>query len=191
MCGCVAVAPRERREPFAFGEGICNVGGEPLQYTEVVAEPAREPCEILTHVGPFLQGPLRVDDLTQVGQHVVLSAHRHAREHAARERRFTDDVGRHGHHAVNAPLVASIMIRRESAELLLHTDSIPLRWSPRAKDGADLPLALRGEQPAQLTRLAVGETYDFTWRPTHAQRAVLEVRVLDAKAPFRIVVDVR
>jgi len=78
-----------------------------------------------------------------------------------------------------------------SAEVLLHTDSIPLRWVPRAKDGADLPPALRSERPARLSRIGVGETYDFTWRPTRAQHVVLEIRALDADAPFRVPFDVR
>jgi FtsP/CotA-like multicopper oxidase with cupredoxin domain len=78
-----------------------------------------------------------------------------------------------------------------SAEVLLHTDSVPLRWVPKAKDGADLPPALRSERPAQLSRIGVGETYDFTWRPTRAQRVVLEIRALDADAPFRVPFDVR
>jgi len=77
------------------------------------------------------------------------------------------------------------------ADALLHTDSVPLRWTPVAKDGADLPTLLRVERPAHLTRIGVGETYDFTWRPVRSQRAVLEIRTLDADTPFRIPINVR
>ncbi len=77
------------------------------------------------------------------------------------------------------------------AEAVLHADSIPLRWTPLAKDGADLPLALRNAQPARLMRIGVGETYDFLWRPTRAQRVVLEIKVLETDQPFRIPIDVR
>ena len=37
-------------------------------------------------------------------------------------------------------------------------------WRPVAKDGADLPAALRAARPARV-RIAVGETYDFEWTP--------------------------
>jgi FtsP/CotA-like multicopper oxidase with cupredoxin domain len=56
-------------------------------------------------------------------------------------------------------------------------DSTPLRWRPRAKDGADLPAAARGERPARLTRFGVGETYDFEWTPARAMDAVLTVQL--------------
>ncbi|HSJ13956.1 MAG TPA: multicopper oxidase domain-containing protein [Longimicrobiales bacterium] len=42
----------------------------------------------------------------------------------------------------------------------LRQDTTLLIWRPRAKDGADLPIAARFEQPASV-RAAVGETYDF------------------------------
>ncbi len=77
-----------------------------------------------------------------------------------------------------------------SGEALLHTDSVPLRWRPRAKDGADLPSARRGEQPSVLRRIGVGETYDFTWTPTRPMRAMLDVTVFDVKSPFRVPIDV-
>ena len=77
-----------------------------------------------------------------------------------------------------------------SGEALLHTDSVPLRWRPRAKDGADLPLSRRREQPSTLRRIGVGETYDFTWTPTRPMRATLDVTVFDVKAPFRVPIEV-
>lgn len=76
------------------------------------------------------------------------------------------------------------------AEATLHVDSVPLRWTPRAKDGADLPASQTNEQPARLRRIAVGETYDFIWKPTRAMRATLEITVLEVAA-FRIPIEVR
>jgi hypothetical protein len=56
-------------------------------------------------------------------------------------------------------------------------DSVPLRWRPRAKDGADLPARDRVEQPSRLGRFGVGETYDFEFTPAAAMDAVLSVTV--------------
>jgi hypothetical protein len=58
----------------------------------------------------------------------------------------------------------------------LVADSADLRWRPVAKDGADLPPALRAEVPASV-RLGVGEAYDFEWTPTAPVDAVLEVHL--------------
>jgi FtsP/CotA-like multicopper oxidase with cupredoxin domain len=58
----------------------------------------------------------------------------------------------------------------------LVADSADLRWKPVAKDGADLPPALRAEVPARV-RLGVGEAYDFEWTPTAPVDAVLEVHL--------------
>ena len=81
--------------------------------------------------------------------------------------------------------------RASGATVLLHTDSVPLRWTPQAKDGASLAQSYRREQPSRLDRLAVGETYDFVWRPTTASRAELIVRVVDSTEPFRVPIAVR
>lgn len=76
-------------------------------------------------------------------------------------------------------------------EILLHRDSVPLRWSPLAKDGADIPVARRTEQPSRLARIGVGETYDFIWRPSAVGSAVLEVKAVDADSAFRVPIIVR
>jgi FtsP/CotA-like multicopper oxidase with cupredoxin domain len=47
----------------------------------------------------------------------------------------------------------------------LRRDSLPVTWRPRAKDGADLPEAMRAAGPA-LRSLALGETFDAEWTPT-------------------------
>ncbi len=78
------------------------------------------------------------------------------------------------------------------ASVVLRTDSVPLRWIPRAKDGAVLSAAQAVEQSAQLQRIAVGETYDFTWTPARATRATLDITIVASPAPrFRIPIDVR
>ena len=51
-----------------------------------------------------------------------------------------------------------------SVTFALRKDSLPVRWRPRAKDGADLLPALRVERPA-VTRIATGETFDAEWTP--------------------------
>lgn len=72
------------------------------------------------------------------------------------------------------------------ATVLIHQDSVPLRWTPLAKDGAALASEYRREQPARLNRWAVGETYDFIWRPAAPLRAELTVHAIDSKEPFRV-----
>lgn len=76
-------------------------------------------------------------------------------------------------------------------EVLLHRDSVPLQWQPLAKDGADIPVARRTPQPSRLARIGVGETYDFTWRPTTKGPAILEVKALDTDSAFRVPFVVR
>jgi FtsP/CotA-like multicopper oxidase with cupredoxin domain len=48
------------------------------------------------------------------------------------------------------------------------------RWTPLARDGADLPAALRAAKPAVL-RMGPGETADFTYVPTQPGHMMLEV----------------
>jgi FtsP/CotA-like multicopper oxidase with cupredoxin domain len=48
------------------------------------------------------------------------------------------------------------------------------RWTPLARDGADLPTALRTPGPA-VTRMGPGETADFTYVPKEPGRMVMEV----------------
>lgn len=52
----------------------------------------------------------------------------------------------------------------ESKVVRLLRDGAPVRWTPIAKDGADLTAAQRVEDAAEV-RLEVGETQDFEWRP--------------------------
>ena len=54
------------------------------------------------------------------------------------------------------------------------TDTSATRWTPLARDGADLPVALRTPAPA-LTSMGPGETADFTYVPTQPGEMSLEV----------------
>jgi len=54
------------------------------------------------------------------------------------------------------------------------TDTSVARWSPLARDGADLPPALRGMTPARIA-MGPGETADFTYVPTRPGQMTLEV----------------
>jgi FtsP/CotA-like multicopper oxidase with cupredoxin domain len=54
------------------------------------------------------------------------------------------------------------------------TETAVTRWTALAKDGADLPVALRATGPSLLT-MGPGETADFTYVPTALGRMQLEV----------------
>jgi hypothetical protein len=54
------------------------------------------------------------------------------------------------------------------------TDTSVARWNPLARDGADLPPALRGMTPARIA-MGPGETADFTYVPTRPGQMTLEV----------------
>jgi FtsP/CotA-like multicopper oxidase with cupredoxin domain len=54
------------------------------------------------------------------------------------------------------------------------TDTSIARWRPLARDGADLPIALRTMTPARLS-MGPGETADFTYVPARPGRMMLEV----------------
>lgn len=85
------------------------------------------------------------------------------------------------------------------ADFVLHfrfgTPESAVQWKPLARDGADLPPALRTPAVA-LTSMGPGETADFTYVPTkpgemtlevwmnRGQRVVLPIRVM-ARAPSR------
>jgi hypothetical protein len=63
------------------------------------------------------------------------------------------------------------------------------RWKPLARDGADLPVALRTPTPA-FTRMGPGETADFTYVPKEPGRMTMEVWIGGGQRlvqPFEIV----
>jgi FtsP/CotA-like multicopper oxidase with cupredoxin domain len=64
------------------------------------------------------------------------------------------------------------------ADEILHvrfgSESAVARWRPLARDGADLPMALRSTRAAHLS-MGPGETADFTYLPTQPGKMMLEV----------------
>jgi FtsP/CotA-like multicopper oxidase with cupredoxin domain len=54
------------------------------------------------------------------------------------------------------------------------TEAQATKWSPLARDGADLPIALRAPKTA-VVRMGPGETADFTYVPTKVGEMQLEV----------------
>ena len=87
-----------------------------------------------------------------------------------------------------------INIHRDATiDVTLLEGSEPLLWRTLAKDGANLPPALRVERPARV-RMGVGETYDFLWIPVAPGEAMLRVHVpfptwpgsVDVRQPIRV-----
>jgi hypothetical protein len=76
------------------------------------------------------------------------------------------------------------------ADEILHfrfgTEEAAVRWKPLARDGADLPLALRAAKPAVM-EMGPGETADFTYVPTRPGSMMLEVWIAGG---MRVVVPV-
>ena len=60
--------------------------------------------------------------------------------------------------------IINILPDNPPLEIRLEAAGVPVKWRPRAKDGADLPPGHRALCAAQQT-LSVGETYDFEFRP--------------------------
>lgn len=65
--------------------------------------------------------------------------------------------------------------RGGTVDIALTQNGSPVRWRAVAKDGAELPEALRLEGGAEI-RTNAGETYDFLWTPTESGEAILSVR---------------
>jgi hypothetical protein len=62
------------------------------------------------------------------------------------------------------------------------------RWRAVAKDGADLPEALRLENSAEF-RTNTGETFDFLWTPAEPGDATLSVRYEGFEVPGEFVLQ--
>jgi manganese oxidase len=81
--------------------------------------------------------------------------------------------------SVNPNATVWLTARRDSS-LINVTDTMAVQWRPLAKDGADLPLAARGERPAHQI-VSMGETYDFEYTPN--RRGTLRIEVRTANPP--------
>ena len=62
----------------------------------------------------------------------------------------------------------------ETLHFRFGTEQQAARWRPLARDGADLPAALRGATSA-LMSMGPGETADFTYVPSRPGSMMLEV----------------
>jgi FtsP/CotA-like multicopper oxidase with cupredoxin domain len=76
--------------------------------------------------------------------------------------------------SVNPNATVWLTARPDSA-LTNAADAMVVRWRPIAKDGADLPVAARGERIARQI-VGMGETYDFEYTPGQRGTLRLEVR---------------
>ena len=90
---------------------------------------------------------------------------------------------------VNIAPVFSLTARPDSAFTLAH-DTLVVEWRPLAKDGFDLPSTAQRTRPARQI-VAMGETYDFEYRPSATGNLVLEVRARAPGTPLIIRVPVR
>ena len=70
-------------------------------------------------------------------------------------------------------------------DVSLQAAGAPVKWRPVAKDGADLPPGQRAICAAQQT-LAVGETYDFEFRPEAAGQLTLQASRRESIFPAEI-----
>jgi FtsP/CotA-like multicopper oxidase with cupredoxin domain len=69
--------------------------------------------------------------------------------------------------------IINILPENPPVDLALLAAGTPVTWRPLAKDGADLPSGQRAPRPAKVT-IAIGETYDFEFRPETAGELTLE-----------------
>ena len=82
-----------------------------------------------------------------------------------------------------------ITLNRPATRLLLVRDGFPVTWIPVAKDGFDLPPGQRRRRRAHQP-IAVGETYDFAYRPDVAGDLHLELWTGNGALLFRQLVKV-
>ena len=74
----------------------------------------------------------------------------------------------------------------------LQTDSTVARWQPIAKDGADLPRAMRVSRPAHI-EMGPGQTADFAFTPTRPGIWRMEIRSVETGwyIPLEVIVDAK
>jgi hypothetical protein len=73
-----------------------------------------------------------------------------------------------------------------TVDVSLVSNSETLSWHALAKDGAALPSELQQEVRSEY-RMGVGETFDFTWRPSSPMIAALEFDWTFATDPGHLV----
>lgn len=90
---------------------------------------------------------------------------------------------------VDPEATITLTARRDSSSANLG-DTLLMRWTPVAKDGADLPASARTSRIARQI-MAMGETYDFSFTPTRRGMLRIEVRDEDPKGALLARVPIR
>ena len=72
--------------------------------------------------------------------------------------------------------------------MVLAAEGKPVRWTPMAKDGAELPMRYRKDCEAKL-KFGAGETYDFAFRPEKSGKFELQTSFigLHTNVPITVV----
>jgi hypothetical protein len=65
----------------------------------------------------------------------------------------------------------------------LTQDSVVMKWTPVAKDGADLPVSQRIARSAETRAMESGETADFEFTPPKRGEYLLSMLLSDSKGP--------
>ncbi|MGH7634948.1 MAG: hypothetical protein ACRENC_14525, partial [Gemmatimonadaceae bacterium] len=90
---------------------------------------------------------------------------------------------------VNAEPLIWLTARPDSSQASAR-DSMTVQWRPLAKDAFDLPASARQPRPARQA-LAVGETYDFEYTPSHRGNLRLQIRINGGQHPLLLRVPIR
>ena len=85
---------------------------------------------------------------------------------------------------------ANITVTRPGLQIAMLRDSVLSRWTPVARDGADLPPAQRVMTPSRVG-VTIGRTIDFEITPTEPGDMRLEMQTSSGRSLGQIVVHVR
>ena len=85
---------------------------------------------------------------------------------------------------------ANITVSRPGLQIAMLRDSVLSRWTPVARDGADLPPAQRATTPSRVG-VTIGRTADFEITPTEPGEMRIEMQTSGGRVLGQIVVHVR
>jgi hypothetical protein len=86
--------------------------------------------------------------------------------------------------------LANITTTRPGLQVLMFRDSVLSRWTPVARDGADLPPAQRAMTPSRVG-VTIGRTADFEITPTEPGEMRLEMQTSGGRLLGKVVMNVR
>jgi manganese oxidase len=86
--------------------------------------------------------------------------------------------------------LANITTTRPGLQVLMFRDSVLSRWTPVARDGADLPPAQRAMTPSRVG-VTIGRTADFEITPMEAGEMRLEMQTSGGRLLGKVVMNVR